>query len=158
MPVDFTVFKDAAPYRGFKEADWKLFSGIFQEKTIPAGAYVFKENDPGDGLFLIRSGKIRISRRVVHEGKRETSEQLLTVLISGNLFGEMALVENEPRSADAVAESDAVLFWLPHAEYVSLKTEHPATALRVQDLIVVTLCSRIREANHSFETIRFWCT
>jgi CRP-like cAMP-binding protein len=70
----------------------------------------------------------------------------------------MALVDNEPRSADAVAESNSILFWLPHAEYVKLKDEHPATALRVQDLIVVTLCSRIREANHSFETIRFWCT
>jgi CRP-like cAMP-binding protein len=158
MPVDFTVFKDAAPYRGFKEGDWKLFSEIFQEKSVPAGSHVFRENDPGDGLFLIRSGKIRISRRVVPEGKREAYEQLLTVLISGNLFGEMALVDNEPRSADAVAEGDSILFWLPHAEYEKLKAEHPATALRVQDLIVVTLCSRIREANRSFETIRFWCT
>lgn len=158
MPVDFTVFKDAAPYRGFKDKDWELFSGIFQEKSFKTGSRVFKENDPGDGLFLIRSGKIRISRLVVPDGKREASEQLLTVLISGNLFGEMALVDNVPRSADAVAEDKAVLYWLPHDEYERLKTEHPATALRVQDLIVVTLCSRIREANRSFETIRFWCT
>jgi CRP-like cAMP-binding protein len=158
MPVDFTVFKDAAPYRGFKEGDWKLFSEIFRERSVPAGSHVFKENDPGDGLYLIRSGKIRISRRVVPEGKRESSEQLLTVLTSGNLFGEMALADNEPRSADAVAEGDTVLFWLSHAEYERLQAGHPVTALKVQDLIVVTLCSRIREANRSFETIRFWCT
>jgi CRP-like cAMP-binding protein len=158
MPVDFTVFKDAAPYRGFKDKDWELFSGIFQEKNISAGAYVFKENDPGDGFYLIRSGKIRITRRVVPDGKREVYEQLLILLTSGSLFGEMALVDNAPRSADAVAEDKAVLYWLPHDEYVRLKTEHPSTALRVQDMVVVTLCSRIREANRSFEIIRFWCT
>ncbi len=158
MPVDFTVFKDAVPYRGFKDKDWDLFGGIFQEKSFPVGAHVFKENDPGDGLFLIRSGKIRISRQVVPDGRREAYEQLLIVLTSGMLFGEMAIVDNAPRSADAIAEEKSTLFWMPHAEYERLKTEHPATALRVQDLVVVTLCSRIREANHSFETIRFWCT
>ena len=75
MPVEFLVFKDAAPYRGFKEEDWKLFSDIFREKTMPAGSYVFKENDPGDGFYLMRSGKIRISRRIVPDGKREVYEQ-----------------------------------------------------------------------------------
>ena len=158
MPVDFTVFKNAAPDPGFKEKDWEVFSGIFQEKSLLMGTYVFKENDPGDGFYLVRSGKIRISRRVVPDGKREVYEYLLTILNSGSLFGEMALVDNAPRSADAVAEENSVLFWLSHGEYERIKWEHPATALRVQDMVVVTLCSRIREANRSFETIRFWCT
>lgn len=158
MPVDLSVFKDAAPYRGLKEPDWKTLSDILKEIPLKMGAPVFKENNPGDGFYWVRSGKIRISRQVTPEGRREKQEQLLTVLTAGHIFGEMALVDGEPRSADAVAESDAVLFFLSHAAYEKLKQDQPATAMRIQDMLVVTLCSRIREANRSFELIRFWCT
>ncbi len=158
MPVDLSVFKDAAPYRGLKEPDWKILAELLREIGREAGAAVFKENDPGDGFYWVRSGKIRISRQVTPEGRREKQEQLLTVLTAGQIFGEMALVDGEPRSADAVADSEAVLFFLSHSDYEKLKRENPATALRIQDMLVVTLCSRIREANRAFETIRFWCT
>ncbi len=158
MPVDLSVFKDAAPYRGLREPDWKALSELLQEVGLKAGTPVFKENDPGDGFYWVRSGKIRISRQVTAEGRREKQEQLLTVLTAGQIFGEMALVDGEPRSADAVADSDAVLFFLPHSAYEKLKQGNPANALRIQDMLVVTLCSRIREANRAFETIRFWCT
>ncbi len=158
MPVDLSVFKDAAPYRAFKEPDWRVLSQMLEEVQLKTGMPVFKENDPGNGFYWVRSGKVRISRQVAPEGRREKQEQLLTVLTAGNLFGEMALVDGEPRSADALAESDTVLFFLPHAAYEKLKRDEPGTALRIQDMVVVTLCSRIREANRAFETIRFWCT
>lgn len=158
MAVDLSLFKDAAPYRGLREPDWKVLSELLKETPLGMGAVLFKENDPGDGFYWVRSGKIRISRQVTPEGRRDKQEQLLTVLTAGHIFGEMALVDGEPRSADAVAESDAVLFFLSHADYEKLKQDQPGTALRIQDMVVVTLCSRIREANKAFETIRFWCT
>jgi len=158
MAVDLSVFKDAAPYRGFKDEDWNILSLALVEKPTQAGAHVFKENDPGDGFYFIRSGKIRISRRVIPEGKKEAQEQLLTFLTAGNLFGEMALIDRAPRSADAAAETDSLLYYLTHDAYEKIQSDKPATALRIQDLLVATLCSRIREANRSFEIIRFWCT
>lgn len=158
MPVDLTVFKDAAPYRGFKDADWKILSELLKESTAKAGDFIFKDNDQGDGFYLIRSGKVKISKQVIPEGKKTPQEHLLTVLTAGNIFGEMALVDGAPRSADAIAEEDAVLYYLPQAEYEKLEKEQPATALRIQDLLVGTLCSRIRAVNRSFEIIRFWCT
>ncbi len=158
MPVDLTVFKDAAPYRAFKEQDWNILSGLLKEKTVKSGEFVFKENDPGDGFYFIRSGKVRISKQVIPEGKKAPQEHLLTVLTAGNLFGEMALVDGAPRSADAIAEADSVVFYLSQSEYEKLEREQPSTALRIQDLLVATLCSRIRAVNRSFEIIRFWCT
>ena len=158
MAVDLTVFKDAAPYRGFKEQDWTLLAGLLKESSVKSGGYVFKENDPGDGFYFIRAGKIKISKQVLPEGKKIPQEHLLTVLTAGSLFGEMALVDGAPRSADAIAEDDSVVFYLSQSEYEKLEREQPSTALRIQDLLVVTLCSRIRAVNRSFEIIRFWCT
>ncbi len=158
MPADLSVFQNAAPYRGFNEQDWKVLAGLFTEVLCAADDFVFREKDPGNGFYLIRSGKIRITRQVIPEGKNAPHEQLLTVLTSGQLFGEMALVDGADRSADATAEGNAVLYYLPQAEYEKLHQEHPGTALRIQDILVATLSSRIREANRSFEIIRFWCT
>ena len=158
MPVDLSVFQDAAPYRGFKEKDWEFLSSVLKEVSYKVGSKVFKENDPGDGFYWIRSGKIRISRQVVPEGKRVPQEQLLTVLTAGSIFGEMALVDGAPRSADAIAEDDAVLFSLSQSDYEKMQVSQPLTAMRIQDVLVVTLSSRIRAANRSFEIIRFWCT
>ena len=158
MAVDLNVFKGALPYRGFGEADWTALSAALTEASFAAGSRIFKENDPGDGFFWVRAGKVKISRQVRPEGKKETQEQLLTFLTSGQIFGEMALVDKAPRSADATAEADTVLFYLSEASYEGLQKKHPATALRIQDVLVTTLCGRIREANRSFELIRFWCT
>lgn len=158
MAVDLTIFRDAAPYRGFKKEDWEVLSGILKEVPCGAGSHVFKENDPGNGFYWIRSGKIKISRQVTPEGKKDKQEQLLTVLTAGNIFGEMALVDGAPRSADAIAEDEAVLYYLAQGEYEKLQKDQPGTAMRIQDMLVVTLSSRIRAANRSFEIIRFWCT
>ena len=158
MAVDLSVFKDAAPYRGLREADWKTLSELLKEVPLSTGQPVFKEKDPGDGFYFIRSGKVKISKQVIPEGKKKPQEHLLTVLTAGQIFGEMALVDGEPRSADAVSENEAMLFFLSHTAYEELKREQPATALRIQDILVTTLSSRIREANRAFETIRFWCT
>jgi CRP-like cAMP-binding protein len=158
MPVDLSVFKDAAPYRGFREQDWTFLSSVLKEVPYKAGSYVFKENDPGDGFYWIRAGKIRIARQVIPEGKKVLQEQLLTFLTAGNIFGEMALVDGAPRSADAIAEDNAVLFSLSQSDYEKMQVTQPGTAMRIQDVLVVTLSSRIRAANRSFEIIRFWCT
>lgn len=158
MSVDLSIFKGALPYRGFRDEDWAALSAALTETQFAAGTRIFRENDPGDGFFWVRSGKVKISRQVMPEGKKTAQEQLLTFLTAGQVFGEMALVDKAPRSADAIAEADTTLFYLSEAAYEALEKEHPATALRIQDVIVMTLCSRIREANRSFELIRFWCT
>jgi CRP-like cAMP-binding protein len=156
MSVDISVFKDAAPYRGFTPEDWTILSNVLREENAVAGSHVFKENDPGDGFYWIRSGKVRISRQVRPEGIRKPQEQLLTLLTAGTIFGEMALIEAAPRSADAVAENDTVLYHLSQKDYEKLQKDQPATALRIQDVLVRTLCTRIRDVNRSFEVIQFW--
>ena len=157
MSVDLSVFKSAAPYRGFQEQDWNLLADRLKEIRPNAGHMVFREKEPGDGFYFIRAGKVKISKQVVPEGKKAPQEMILAVLTAGNIFGEMALVDGTPRSADAIVEDNAILFYMSQDEYEKLEREHPETALHIQDILVATLCSRIREANRSFELIRFWC-
>ncbi len=158
MPVDLSVFHKAAPYRSFRAEDWNILSEILKEVRYEAGKTLFKENDPGEGLYLVRSGRVLIRRRFIPEGVRTAQEQVLAVLTPGEILGEMALVDGAPRSADALVEEDSVLFHLTQSDYVTLQHNHTGTALRIQDLLVITLCSRIRAADRNFEIIRFFCT
>src|ERR1035438_7586 len=70
MPVDLSVFKTAAPYRGFQEQDWNLLADRLREVRPSAGHMVFREKEPGDGFYFIRAGRVKISKRVVPEGKK----------------------------------------------------------------------------------------
>lgn len=157
MAVDFSVFHDSAPYRHFKPEDWKILEALFVERRLPAGEMLFHEGDPSDGLYWVRSGRLRVFRKVspAHDPKQK-QEQLLALLGAGQMIGEMSLVEEAPRSADVAAQEESVLYHLSKEGYEKLKREHPRTALRIQDLLVVTLSLRLREALRSLEMIRFW--
>jgi CRP/FNR family cyclic AMP-dependent transcriptional regulator len=158
MTVDLTLFQKDPNYRGFKPEDWALLSNYLDEISFKAKSRIFKESDPGDGFYWIRQGNVRISRSFIPEGQKKSQENLLTVLAPGNVFGEMALIDQAPRSADATTETDVVLFFLSNDKYKKLCQEHPSTAMAIQDTLTRTLSTRIREANKSFETIRFWCS
>ena len=158
MTLDTSIFQDAQPYRGFTMSDWQVLSETLKEVRAQADKPLFREGDPGNGLYFIRSGRVKILRRVQAEGRNEEQEQLLTVLDAGQLFGEMALIDGDTRSAEAVADQESVLYHLPGDAYAVLKREHPRTALRLQDLLVNTLCARLRAANTNFEIIKFWLT
>ncbi len=158
MTVDLSVFYKAAPYRSFRDEDWNILAEVLKETRVKSGTALFRENDPGEGLYLIRSGRILIRRRFIPEGAKAAQEQVLAILTSGEILGEMALVDGAPRSADAMVEEDSILFHLSQADYVKLQLDHTRTALRIQDLLVITLCSRIRAADRNFEIIRFFCT
>jgi CRP-like cAMP-binding protein len=158
MALDLSIFKDAQPYRGFKAEDWKVLAETLVEERASAGKSLFHEGDPGDGLYFVRSGHVKILRRVQTEGRKDEQQQLLTVLGAGHLFGEMALIEGDTRSADAVTDEEAVLYHLSGTGYILLKRDHPETAVRLQDLVVNTLCARLRAANKNFEIIKFWLT
>jgi len=156
--VDFTTFQKNANYRGFRGEDWKILSSYVEIALFKAKEKVFEENDLGDGFFWIHKGKIRISRQVKADNQQKTQEHLLSVLSEGSIFGEMALIDSAKRSADALAEVETELYFLSYDNYHHLCVKHPGTALAIQDLLVRTLCARLREANRNFETIYFWCS
>src|SRR5438094_782479 len=90
----------------------KLFSGsaapelnalrrAAQIRQFAAGQQIFAEGDQGDGIYLIRSGRVQISAMVNTEQRR-----ILSRLGAGDFFGEMAVLDNEPRSAAVIAEEE----------------------------------------------------
>ena len=79
--------------------DLASLKSVTREVTFPGGAEIFKEGDAGDALYAVASGRVQISA-VMGDGER----QVLSRLPPGEVFGELAIIDNQPRSATAMAE------------------------------------------------------
>ena len=84
-------------FDGIAERGLARIAAIAQEESYKMGQVIFKEGETGGSLYLILEGKVRISREVSGMG-----EEALAVLKEGDAFGEMALIDAVPRSADAL--------------------------------------------------------
>jgi signal transduction histidine kinase len=92
-----------------------------QQLTVPAGKEVFREGDPGDGLYVVADGLVEISVTGGPSGR-----YIFTEVGPGELLGEMAVIEDQPRSANATARKETVLYFLPRADVLKLVDESPA--------------------------------
>ena len=97
---------------------------IAQERAFASGKEIFREGDPGDGLYIVRDGLVEISVQGGQAGR-----YVFTEAGPGDLLGEMAVIEDQPRSANAVARKDTVLYFLPREEILNLMQESPGLAL-----------------------------
>ncbi|MBU6402781.1 MAG: cyclic nucleotide-binding domain-containing protein [Verrucomicrobia bacterium] len=108
-------------------------------------ALVVKQGDPGDAMFLVLDGEVRV--RLLIAGKETT----LTTLGPGEFFGEFALFDHGPRSADVVANKDALLLKVSAAAVQKLANAAPDLAAPFLLSICRTLTARIRADNKRFQ-------
>src|ERR1041384_517572 len=116
MPLDpFEVLRSVPLFAQVPEGDLRALAQLVRERTHPRGSLILTQGDPGEALFLIRSGQVKVS--VVAEDGREV---ILSVLGPGSFFGEMALVDDEPRSAHVIAMEDTSLLQLRSSPELSI--------------------------------------
>jgi len=106
---------------------------------------VFEEGSRGREMYVIYTGQVRISRK-----DSKGSDTVLSILESGDIFGEMALIDQEPRSGTATAvENDTKLVVLDRARFMYLLRHEPEFALIVMEI----LCQRVREKNEQYASL-----
>jgi uncharacterized membrane protein len=111
-----------------------------------AGAILFRAGDQGDAMYLIERGKVRI-----YVQAKDGHEVTLTELYRGDFFGEMALLDGKPRSADARVTEDARLAVLSREHFLSFMQSNPNVALEM----LTALANRLR---HTDELLRHTAT
>src|SRR5918998_3150725 len=118
-------------------------------RSFPKGVRVFHEGDHSDACYIVRSGDLRVTRE--HPDGRAIA---LATLGPGDIFGELAMLDGEARSASVESLTDCELLALPAADVRRLLAEAPETTVK----LVVALTRRLREANEriarqSFQTV-----
>lgn len=109
------------------------FSKTETHQAFPVGQTIFREGDPGDVLYIVIEGEVTI----LIDG------QPLETLGPGDILGEMALIEDRPRSATALATTDCLLTLVTRQHFLTLIQRTPMFALQVMRV----LAHRLRETN-----------
>jgi CRP-like cAMP-binding protein len=117
-------------------------AAIATQKQARANERIFQEGEVGAEMYLIAQGKVRISKMVPGVG-----EEALAILEPGAYFGEMALIDDTPRSADATAHMPAVLYVIQKSDLEQLMFLHKDLAYELLWNFVRTLSARLRETN-----------
>src|SRR3954453_8743145 len=124
-------------------------SRVSVARSFPAGVRVFHEGDPSDACYLVRSGDLRVTRE--HPDGRAIA---LATLGPGDLFGELAMLDGEARSASVETLTDSELLALPAADVRRLLADRPEISVK----LIAALVRRLRETNErvarqSFQTV-----
>ncbi|MCL4179252.1 MAG: cyclic nucleotide-binding domain-containing protein [Verrucomicrobia bacterium] len=130
----------------------KLFGGLLTGELLdldqtaefrhyPAGASIFREGDPGDGLYVIVEGTVQIVCRVGQDERR-----VLSTLGPGEFFGEMAVLDEQTRSATALAETEVRARFVPREDLLKALEGNPRLAVR----LVKEFSLRLRDFNHRY--------
>lgn len=129
-------------FQGIVRRGLEQIASIASEESHRLGEVVFREGDPGNALYLILEGKVRISREVGGMG-----EEALAVLGPGEAFGEMALIDMTPRSADARVHERCRLLVISKEALEDLLFLHKDLAYEILWNFVRILSTRLRETN-----------
>ncbi len=129
-------------FKGRKAETLAAMEQCMQKRSYKSGDKIFKLGDAGDELFLIRRGAVRIMLPI-----SERQSHHLGTFGRGAFFGEMAFLDGDMRSADAVAFSDTELFVLSRKTFDTLADEHKKLALGLMEGLASVLASRLRYTN-----------
>lgn len=144
-PSDPLALLRATPlFADLDATDLATIAGLCREARVAAGTAVFREGDPGDRLYLIAEGAVRISRVIPGSG-----EEALTVLHRGDLFGEMAVFERSVRSTDAIADVETRILTITREDLEGVLTADAELARRLLWAFVRLLSQRLRATNDS---------
>jgi CRP-like cAMP-binding protein len=119
----------------------RRFVRFMETQTVRQWAQIVKQGDPDDGMFLVLDGELRV--RLMITGK----ETILATLGPGECFGEIALFDQGPRSADVVANKDSILLKISSEAFDKLRREAPELSAPILFAISKTLAARIRADN-----------
>ena len=143
------LLKSVTLFADLGEEELERFSHVAVPRTFPAGTRVFHEGDSSDACYIVSEGSFRVTRE--HSDGRAIT---LATLGPGEIFGELAMLDGDNRSASAEALTDGELLALPAGDVLSLLARHPEIALK----LVAGLVRRLRAANvrlsrQSFQTV-----
>ena len=138
MPADATLLSEVPLFATLDDAERALLAAQLEEVQVPAGARVFSRGDPGGAIYIVAEGEVQIS-------VEDTTGQRIVFETAGrgDFFGELSLLDGDPRSADALAVQPTRALRVDRHDLTLLFGRHPSSAMDV----LTVMGRRLREAD-----------
>ena len=140
--MDTSFLRQVPLFEGLKEEDLEAIASVTVTRSFSKDQVIILAEEEGDALFIIRTGQVKVS--IVSEDGREV---ILSLLGEGAVFGELALLDEKPRSANVVAMEDAQLYMVHRGDFLQLLYRVPKIAIS----LLSELASRLRKTDRKIE-------
>ena len=149
-PVE--IIKETFIFNNLDEQEVSDILRITQEKRFPKGETVMHEGEEGDGMYIVVDGDVEVSKTLtmkVGEGDFTKREKVLKRFKAEDnvVFGEMAMIDRENRSASVVTTTDCILLEIKRADLLDLVEKRPQMGIKILKRIAELLVSRLRQAS-----------
>lgn len=139
--IDLAAKKTLFAEQRLSSLEINFLTSLSRERKLTGGEVLFREGDPGDAMYVVLEGRIRISKIIPGAG-----EEALAILERGDYFGEMALIDRQPRSALAKAhDGGAVVLAIPKEVVEGLLDMHKVSSVRLLHILCGLVAKRLRE-------------
>ena len=142
QPVALAFLRQVPLFRRLDETQLQAIAALAAERQFAKGELIILAEEEGDALFVIQEGQVEVS--LVHEDGRGV---ILSFLGSGEVFGELALLDGKPRSANVVASAPTILLMLRRADFLQLLAAMPQIAVSLLE----ELAERLRRTDQQVE-------
>lgn len=143
--VSIKELKKQVLFEDISDREMEKLAKVIKRLSLKKDELLFKEGDDTKGIYMIRSGKVEITK-VTSDGWKQT----LAVLSTGNFFGELSIIEKRKHEANAVAIEDTELLKLPKEEFEKLEKEDVVLASQILKKLVLIMCKNLRRMNEKF--------
>ena len=117
-----------------------------RRRSLPRGTAIFAKGDPGTGLMGVLAGTVKIS-----VPSADGRDIVLNIIHEGEIFGEIALLDGRPRTADASAMTDCELMVIERRDFIPFLSSHPELMMKIIDV----LCARLRRTSERVQELTF---
>jgi CRP-like cAMP-binding protein len=117
-----------------------------KRRSLPRGAVIFTKGDPGTGLMGVLAGTVKIS-----VPSADGRDIVLNIIHEGEIFGEIALLDGRPRTADASAMTDCELMVIERRDFIPFLGSHPDLMMKIIEI----LCARLRHTSEQVQELTF---
>ena len=148
MAATIDMLRNLQIFGGLSNDELERVAELCEQKTYVSGEQIFREGEPGNRLFIVAEGEVRISRQIPGAG-----EEALAVLKAGAMFGEMAVFDRSERSTDAISHGGTRVITISRAEFEMLLDFHRDLAYKVLWSVVRVLSGRLRATNDSLRSV-----
>ena len=145
--IDAERLQKTALFKTVDLPDLQALLTLMKQQNFSKGRVLFEENTPGDAMYIVLSGYVRIY------GHDEEGHEITIIRYGADeIFGELSLLDEQPRSAGAIVEEDAELLILTRIDFLAFLNERPLFGLAVMK----SLAQRVRYSTNYLEEIAEW--
>jgi len=136
------TLKQVPVFKNFTNKEFLELEKLIHHRQYKINDFIFKNRAPGEGMYIIMQGAVKITI-----GTRNDNENILAELEEGDFFGELALFDDEPRSANAIATTDSQLLGFFTQDLMSLQERNPILGQKILFNLGGVLGERLRGTN-----------